>query len=122
MDTNDFNAVLRGHASWLARFTAALASGSKAQFAPEIIRDHSSCVLGRWIEAHPNIYGNPDLYGTVRALHQTIHEIAAEIAEMLAADTPHETIQTYLNALAMLLDELAAFQILDKHEPIVEST
>jgi hypothetical protein len=118
MNNNDFNTVLHGHGSWLLRLSASVAGTNDEVFAPELIRDHDSCVLGRWIQAHPELYGNPDLHGTVTALHQTIHEIAAEIAEMIAAATSAEIIQTYLDALDLLLRELIAFQLDKKNETL----
>lgn len=121
MDTQDFNSVLSGHQNWLNRLSAALAGENSGGFAPALIRDHQSCLLGRWIDAHPGLYGNPELHGTVQALHQTIHEIAAEIAEMLADNTPTEVIQTYLDALDSLLRELMAFQLQKKNADLNES-
>jgi hypothetical protein len=113
MTHEEFHATLHGHATWLERFRAALQSGARPDFIPSLIRDHNACALGHWLLTHKApVLEQPQARETLNALHQTFHEIAAEIAEMIG----EESLAPYLEALDSLGRQLAAMQELRRDE------
>ena len=117
MTQDEFQATLQGHAAWLTRFRAALDGRATPDFAPALIRDHAACALGHWLQTHqaPAIE-EPQARQTLSALHQTFHEIAAEIAEMIHDGYTAEAVAPYLEALESLRRQLAAMQQLRREE------
>lgn len=115
MTEEEFQDCLTRHAGWVARFRATLAGECAPDFSPALIANYAACPVGHWLVTHDSpALANPLHRHTFNALHQTFHEVAAEIAAMILGGSTHDAIGPYLEALESLARQLVTLEELNR--------
>jgi hypothetical protein len=107
MPLGSIDDAIVAHRAWVARFQSSLKGLNTEKFDLSKARDDSACELGQWLRAPASsTVLSADLHRTISVLHQTFHEIAAQIAHQINQYESQETCQEYLLELDALSKEL----------------
>lgn len=94
------------HASWLARFHAALRGINREKFDQEAICDDTACAFGKWLYSSQGCFVDQKRYEEIKSLHKELHATAGELAKFSLGQDYGNTFKAGLGTLARQSSQL----------------
>jgi hypothetical protein len=82
MSSIDIDSAIAAHRIWATRLRYRLEGISEEPITVQTARDHTQCILGKWLFGSGEQYNLFEQYFELIEVHRSFHEIAAEIVTL----------------------------------------